>query len=111
MSRIRGEAELKAKLAALMPRMEAAAPAAEHASAEVVARNMQARAPIRTGRLRASIHAEGSSAIADTPYAIPVDRGHGPVPAQPYAEEGAEASYREIESAMIAVFRTALGGR
>jgi len=92
-------------------KLEAAAPAAEKAGAEIVAHKMQDRAPVRSGRLRGSIHAEGSSAVADAPYAIPVDRGTVHMRAQPFAEDAADASTREIEAAMIAVFRTALGGR
>jgi len=92
-------------------KVAAAAPTAENAGAEIVAREMQARAPVRTGRLRGSIHAEGSAAVADVPYAIPVDRGTDHMAAQPFAEDGAKAAERGVEAAMIAVFRTALGGR
>jgi hypothetical protein len=66
---------------------------------------------VRTGRLRASIRAEGSSAVADVPYAIPVDRGTVNMSAQPFAEAGAKAAEPQVVAAMIAVFRTALGGR
>lgn len=88
-----------------------AAPSAEHDGAEVVAANMRLRVPVRTGRLRASIHAEGGSAVADVSYAVPVDRGTIYMRAQPYAEAAARASYGGIEASMIARFRKALGGR
>lgn len=104
-------ARTQAALKLAEAKIRAAAPSAENASAEIVARNMRARAPVRTGHLRDSIRAEGSSAAAETPYAIPVDRGHDQVPAQPYAEQGAEASTSEIVATMTAIFRTALGGR
>lgn len=111
MTTVRGvEATKRAlKLAAL--KLEAASPAVEHAGAEIVAGHMRQVVPVRTGRLRASIRADGSSAIADVSYAIPVDRGTTFMRAQPYAETGAKASYAEIEAEAIAIFRKALGGR
>lgn len=99
----------EAALRAAGRKLDAAAPAAEHAGAGIVARNMQARAPFRTGRLRGSIRADGSSAVADVPYAIPVDRGHGSAPATHYAEDGADSSSAGVVTAMVAIFRTALG--
>lgn len=104
-------ARTEAALRLAQRKIELTAPVAEHASAEIVARNMQARAPVRTGHLRASIHAEGSAAVAETPYAVPVDRGHDNVPADPYAEGGAQASMGGITMTMAAIFRRALGGR
>jgi len=101
----------QAALRAAGRKLDAAAPSAEAAGAKIVARNMAARAPVRTGHLRGSIRAEGSSAVADASYAIPVDRGHGTVPASLYAEEGADASRGGITAEMAAIFRTALGGR
>lgn len=92
--------ELAIKAAGL--KTAAAAPSAEHSGAEIVAREMAARAPVDTGRLRASIHAEGSSAVADTPYAIYVE---------PFAGAAAQAAKNGVEVAMIAVFRAALGGK
>jgi hypothetical protein len=110
-NRIIGVERTKAALKLAQVKLEATAPAAEHASAEIVARNMQARVPVRTGRLRASIRADGSSASADVSYAIPVDRGTTFMRAQPYAEDAAKASIPEIVATMTAAFRTALGGR
>jgi hypothetical protein len=111
MTSVRGVERTKLALKAAALKLDAAAPAAEHGSAEIVARNMVARVPVRTGRLRASIRADGSSAIADVSYAIPVDRGTTFMRAQPYAEEAAKASTAEIVAEMTAVFRAALGGR
>lgn len=107
----RSMAQTKAALKAAEVKVAAAAPTAENAGAGVVAREMQSRAPVRTGALRASIHAEGSSAVADVPYAIPVDRGTDHMAAQPFAETGAKAAEPGVVAAMTAVFRTALGGR
>lgn len=91
-------------------KVAAAAPTAENRAAEQVARQMAARAPVRTGRLRASIRAEGSSAVAEAPYAIPVDRGTENMAAQPFAEDGAKAAAPEVVATMAAVFKAALGG-
>ena len=83
-------------------KLVAATPTAEHAGAEAVAREMQARAPVDTGRLRASIHADGSEAVADAPYALYVE---------PFAGAAAQAAKHEVEASLIAVFRAALGGK
>jgi len=111
MTTVRGVEATKHALTEAVRKVEAAVPRAENVSAEVVAQQMRGRVPVRTGRLKASIRAEGSSAIADVSYAIPVDRGTTFMRAQPYAEAAAEASHTMIEAAMTAVFRTALGGR
>ena len=96
--------EAQAKLAV-------SASTAENAGAQVVAREMATRAPVRTGRLRASIHTEGSEAVAAVNYAVPVNSGTINMAAQPFATEGAKAATHEVEAAMIAVFRAALGGK
>jgi hypothetical protein len=92
--------EIALKTAGL--KVAAAASTAEHAGAEPVAREMAARAPVDTGRLRASIHAEGSQAVAGVDYALYVE---------PFAAAAADAAAHEVEAAMIAVFRAALGGK
>lgn len=96
-------ARTKVALKAAALKLDVAAPTAEHAGAERVAAEMAARAPVDTGKLKASIHAEGSSAVADVPYALYVQ----PV----FAGAAAQAAETQVEAAMIAVFRTALGGR
>jgi len=103
----------KAALKAAERKLIAAAPSAEAAGAAIVAREMRARAPVRSGELRASIGTSGSQAQATAGHAIPVDRG---VPgrnmaAQPYAEDGAKAAAPEVIATMAARFRAALGGR
>jgi hypothetical protein len=110
-TRLLGVERTEAALKLAQVKLEAASSPAEHASAGIVARNMQARVPVRTGRLRASIRAEGSKANADVSYAIPVDRGTTFMRARPYAEEAAQASIPEIVATMTAAFRAALGGR
>jgi hypothetical protein len=110
-NRIIGVERTEAALKLAQVKIEAASVPAEHASAEIIARNMQVRVPVRTGRLRASIRAEGSEASANVSYAIPVDRGTTFMRARPYAEEAAKASIPEIVAAMTAAFRAALGGR
>lgn len=91
-------------------KLAAAASKAEAAGAAEVAREMAARAPVQTGKLKASIRAQGSSAVATAPYAVFVDKGTGDTRAQPFAEEGVKAATSKVEEAMAAVFRTALGG-
>jgi len=92
--------EAALKLAAV--KTAAAAPAAEHQGAVVVAQEMAARAPVLTGKLQRSIRAEGSSAVADTPYALYQE---------PFAGPAARAAEPRTIGAMIAVFRAALGGK
>lgn len=92
-------------------KVDVAAPTAEHAGASVVATEMTSRAPVRTGKLRSSIHAEGGEAIAAVSYAIPVNSGTINMAAIPFATDAVHAATGEVEAAMIAVFRTALGGR
>jgi hypothetical protein len=83
-------------------KLAVATPAAERSGAEIVAAEMRSRAPVDTGRLRGSIRPDGSSAIAAAPYAVYVD---------PFAAAAADAAMPRVEAAMIAVFRTALGGK
>jgi hypothetical protein len=92
----------EAALKAAELKTAAAASTAEHKGAVVVASEMAARAPVDTGRLQASIRAEGSSAVADTPYALYQE---------PFAGPAARAAEPNTIAAMIAVFRAALGGR
>ncbi len=92
-------------------KVRATAPTAEERSAEQVAQAMAARAPVNTGALKRSIHAEGSSALADVRYAIPVDRGTVNQAPQPFAESGAKAAEPQVIATMVAVFRAALGGK
>jgi len=97
-------------LKAAQLKVTAAAPTAENRGAQQVAQAMAARAPVRTGRLRASIHAEGSQAVATADYATPVDRGTDHQAPQPFAEEGARAAAPAVATTMAAVFKAALGG-
>jgi HK97 gp10 family phage protein len=110
-NRVIGIEKTKVALTKAVAKVEAAAPGAEHAGAEIVAGQMRNRAPVRTGTLKNSIRAEGSAAVATVPYAIPVDRGTVNMAAQPFAEEGAKAAESEVEAAMASIFRAALGGR
>jgi hypothetical protein len=92
--------KLAIKVAGL--KIAAASGSAENAGAQAVARAMQAKAPVDTGKLRASIHADSSSAVADAPYALYVE---------PFAAAAAMSAAHEVEATMIAVFRAALGGK
>lgn len=105
---IRGEAAVKAKLAEVIAKMAAVAPAAEGAGAQVVARYMGVYAPVDTGDLRGSIGVEGSSAVAAAPHAVFVEKGTRNRPATPFASEAAQASETEVSVAMATVFKAAI---
>lgn len=98
-SNVRGEAALKAKLAALEVRMQAAAEPAEASGAQVVARQMAATAPRDTGHLAASIGVDGSSAVATASYAIY---------APPFAAAAAHQAEPAVVAAMSAVVKAAV---
>lgn len=98
---LHGEAELKAKFAALQVRMTAAASPAENAGATAVAREMVAIAPTDTGKLRSSIGVDGSSAAARVSYAIY---------APPFAAAAAKRASPAVVAAMSAVIRAAARG-
>lgn len=90
---------MKAKLAGLQVRMEAATAPAEAAGAAQVARMMQATAPVDTGYLRSSIGVDGSSAVAKAPYAAF---------APPFAATAAHQAEPAVVAAMSAVIKTAV---
>lgn len=95
---IRGEAELRAKFAALSIRMNAAAGTAETAGATEVAGVMVATAPRDTGYLATTIGVDGSSAVATAPYAIY---------APPFAAAAAHTAEPAVVASMAAVFKAA----
>ncbi len=107
MNKLIGEARLKAHLKRIRLEAEAAAPAAENAMARVVAGRARASAPRRTGRLAASIRAEGSQAKADISYARFQEFGTRFVAAQHFLKRAGEA-HKEIAAAAIPVFRAAI---
>jgi hypothetical protein len=96
---LKGEAALKAKLAALEVRMAAAAVPAEEAGAQMVARQMAATAPVDTGKLASSVGVSGSSAVATAPYAVY---------APPFAAAAAHQAEPAVVAAMTAVIKTAV---
>jgi hypothetical protein len=98
---MRGEAALKAKLAALEARMIAAAGPAESGGATEVARMMAATAPRDTGALAASVGVEGSSAVATAPYAVY---------APPFAAAAAHTAEPAVVASMLAVYKAVVRG-
>lgn len=113
---IRGQAELKAKLAAINAGIEAASPEAVKAGSEPVEQTMKSRAPRLTGALISSISTgvqsfgDGAQAKtgADVPYDRYVQRGTIYMMAQPYGEEAADSATAPVVAAMTAVYRAAL---
>lgn len=53
------------------------------------------RAPVDTGELRASIHIEGDSVVADAPHAAYVHEGTIYVESNPFLEEAAIDAFRD----------------
>jgi HK97 gp10 family phage protein len=102
-----GEARLRAHLMRIRLEAIAAEPAAENAMARVVAGRARNFAPRRTGKLVASIRAEGSQAKADISYARFQEFGTQFVTAQHFLKRAAEA-HKEIAAATIPVFRAAI---
>ncbi len=107
MSKLIGEAKLKAHLERIRLEMVAAEKPAENAMARVVAGRARALAPRATGRLAASIRAEGSEAKADISYARFQEFGTRFVAAQHFLKRAGEA-HKEIAAAAIPVFRAAI---
>jgi len=105
--RLLGEAKVRAALVRVQLEAEAAAPVAENAMARVVAGRARALAPRATGRLAASIRAEGSEAKADISYARFQEFGTRFVAAQHFLKRAGEA-HKEIAAAAIPVFRAAI---
>lgn len=55
-----------------------------NSAAGIVAEGARARCPVDSGRLRASIHVDGGTVIADCPYAAAVELGTGRTPPKPF---------------------------
>lgn len=89
-----------------------AEPLAAKAGGEVVALDMKAHAPRRTGAMAGSIvvEVEGDTAhVGPTvPYARFVNFGTRYMSAQPFATDAADESEGPIETAMAAIFKIAM---
>lgn len=113
---IHGEAELRAKLAAIGARAEAASPAAVKAAGEIIQRAMSSRAPRATGRLASSISMDvsssGDGATAKVGAGEDYDRfvqfGTRYMAPQAYGEEAADDSTASVAAAMAAVYKAAI---
>lgn len=69
---------LGARLSKLDKRLERATRRAAQRTARTMASNVRRQLPVAFGRLRNSIHAEGSKVIADAPHAAAVEWGAKP---------------------------------
>jgi HK97 gp10 family phage protein len=107
-SGIRNLRAVQRALLKVAAQVEAAAPAAEHAGAEIVAAKARANAPRRTGRGAASIHAEGGKAIVGEGYMRFPEEGTVNMAAEPFLAPAAEGSKGEVALAMAGIFRRAV---
>lgn len=110
---IKGIPQMEAKLRAILARVEASKPVATRAGAEVVAQNAQRLAPRLTGDLQGSIGVEQAGrearAVARAPHAGFQERGTSRHGAQPFMSPAVSSSTPGIVSAMVAIFRAAIG--
>lgn len=92
---IRNAERLCSRLDAMEGELREAAGAALEHLAQSARREAMARAPVETGRLRASIHAEQNGLTArvasDCPYAASVELGTSKCPARPFLAPSALA--------------------
>ena len=93
-------------LNALARQMDAAAQTACRDAARDAAALARQLAPVRTGRLRASVAARENTVLADCPYAAYVEQGTRFAPAQPFLLPAAlacgfaEKTVRAVREAM-----------
>lgn len=97
MTRIRGMAELKVKLA----RLQAAAPAIAGSAADTLAdgvkEDAERYAPVDTGRLQESIQITPDGNVAtDVDYDVPVEYGTVNMAAQPFMRPAADGASRHV---------------
>jgi HK97 gp10 family phage protein len=76
--------EVQAALLAVIPRVAAADEVIEGRAAEIIAALAEARAPVLTGHLKASIGGEGGEVVADTDYAGYLEYGTRRMKARPF---------------------------
>jgi HK97 gp10 family phage protein len=92
-------AEVQLALLSIIPRVELADKAVEEEAAHIVAAAAEAKAPVLTGHLQASIGEEGGEVVADTPYARFVEYGTRKMKAEPFlrpARDESELVVREM---------------
>jgi HK97 gp10 family phage protein len=110
---VKGIPQMEAKLRAILARVEASKPAATRAGAEVVAQNAQRQAPVLRGEIREGIGVEqvgnDARAVARAPHSGFQERGTSRHGAQPFMGPAAQQSPPGIVSAMVAIFRAAIG--
>jgi len=109
---ILGIPETVAAFARLVVEAEAGEKIAEVAGAKVIAKDMQARSPVDTGKMRSSIHVEltksGAKAVVSVPYARFVEFGTVYQNPQPFVAESADEAEGPVLSSMVAVFKRIL---
>jgi HK97 gp10 family phage protein len=110
---VHGIAKTKAALEKVSLEIRAAAPASAKAGGEVLAHDMAARAPRRTGRLAASIVAESDGDTthvgATVPYARFVEFGTVYMAAQSFETDAAEQP-GSVAAAVAAILKAAIPG-
>ena len=109
---IRGIARTNAALLAVAAKMEAAAPFAAQAGAEVVGRQILTRVPRDTGATASSIRVQVDGEIAhvgpSTIYARFPEFGTVYIPGQHYMEQAAEDSTSAVVSAIATIMKAAV---
>jgi HK97 gp10 family phage protein len=116
MIRLLGVARTQAAFLKVRTKFEAASPIAARAGASIIQREMVARAPVRTGRLRNSIATdvtstgEGATARvgADVPYDRFVQLGTVYMEPQAYGEEAAVSGTAAVVGVIAAVYKAVL---
>jgi len=104
---VEGVAASVAKFAAMAAAVQPAADLGTKAGAAVVEEYAQANVPVRSGRLRDSIHVEeddegGVLVGSDVEYALYVEEGTSDTPAEPYLRPALDASGEEVNAAVSA---------
>lgn len=111
---VEGLDDLRATLDALPAKVQAAAEEAVKAEVDAVADDMRSAAPVDTGTLVESIHAEvtglAGAATATARHAVFVEFGTSSTPAQPFAGPAAELSRGRFPRRVREAIRGAIGG-
>ncbi len=88
--RVLGVPQLLSRFARAAALGQVATTAATNTLAEDVDNDASARAPVDTGALRDSIHAEPGKVVVEVPYAAFVEYGTSDTPAQPFLRPAAD---------------------
>lgn len=100
-------AQVQAALLAVIPRVEIADEEVAGRSAQIVAQVAAARAPVRTGELRASVGENGGEVVAESEHAIFVEYGTRRSKAQPFLRPARDASEPAVRQVAEAIYTAA----